>query len=106
MHPTSDELRDLARASRRTLTTGFISFVGALLLFPALALVLTLRPDWFERAAYAATVLAGLLLMLFMRVAGQERGAFRKVFRRMKDSKKAERAAKRASGASEDAVTG
>lgn len=78
---TLAELRDLSRRSRRTHRWGLASLVGALALVPvALALP-------FAWAPYAATMGGGALLLRYAHVAGQERGAFRKVFARIREDR-------------------
>lgn len=78
---TLEELRDLSRRSRRAHRAGILSLVGALLLVP-LALVAPVA--W---APYAAVVAGGMILLRYAHVAGQERGAFRKVFARIKEDR-------------------
>ena len=80
---TIEELRDLARHSRRTAAWGVLALTGALLLFPIVTLAYELWPAsraWFTFGAFAT---GGALLVRFAFVAGQERGAFRKVFARV-----------------------
>jgi phage-related minor tail protein len=76
-----EELRELALRSRRAQRWGFLSLALALLLFP-LQLVLA---QWMrgEIAAVAALAAGGALLVRYAYLAGEERGAFRKVFRRL-----------------------
>lgn len=85
-----DELRDLARRSRRTAAWGGAALAGTMLvLFPAAALVARIAPAWADWVALAALAGAGLLFLRFAFVAGQERGAFRAVFRRIRVEREA-----------------
>ena len=87
MQPTLDELRDLSRRSRKEQRRGLVALAGSAMLFPALGLAWVLAPDRLAEAAYAAAALAGFLLVAYAHAAGQTRGAFRKVFRRIKDER-------------------
>lgn len=88
---TLDELRELSRRSRRAGKWGALSLVGTLALLPALALVANLAPAWYAAATYAAVAVGGALFLAYAFVAGEERGAFRKVFKRVKDERSATR---------------
>jgi hypothetical protein len=78
---TLDELRDLSRRSRRTLAWGALSVATTLLLLPLTFFVADAFPAFASWAAGGAVVAAGLLFLKFAHAAGQERGAFRKLFR-------------------------
>jgi len=71
------EVRELARRSRHTQRVGTAAIVLALLVAP-LAVALG------EKAALAGVVLGGLMLVLYARAAGQERGAYRALFRALR----------------------
>jgi hypothetical protein len=79
-----DDLRALARHSRRTLRVGLAAWAVVLLAFPLVAAAWTLRPALLVPATYAATAAAGAGLVAFMHAAGRERGAFRRAFREAK----------------------
>lgn len=91
MPPTVDDVRTLARHSRRTAAWGVLAVVGTLLLFPLVALVLAAAPSWHAAATYAATATGGLLFLRFAFVAGAERGAYRALFRRLRAEGEARR---------------
>lgn len=78
---TLEELRDLSRRSRRAHRYGVGAIVGALLLVP---LAIAAPFSWVP---YAAVVLGGALLLRYAHVAGEERGAFRKVFARIREDR-------------------
>lgn len=96
--PTMDELRALSRASRRASGWGAGAHIATLMLFPAVAVVYAVAPAWFVYAIYAALGLGGLLFIRYAHVAGQERGAFRKVFRRLQDDRRQTRSVPVAAG--------
>jgi hypothetical protein len=74
---TLPEVRALARRSRATQRAGLLALVIALLAAPiALA--------WGEWAGAAAVVAAGALTIVWARLAGQERGAYRALLRTLK----------------------
>lgn len=76
------ELRELSERSRRTMRWAFVAACGALLLYPVgLALSSWLPGHW---GYYASASFGGALLVKFAHVAGQERGAYRGLFRRVK----------------------
>ena len=83
---TLQELRELSKRSRRVAGWGTVALAGTLVLFPVLALVASLAPAWYGYATYAALALGGALLLRFAFIAGQERGEYRKVFRRARES--------------------
>lgn len=83
---TLEELRDLSRRSRRTLAWGVVAVGGTLAALPLVFLVADLAPGLAGAAAILAILLGGALLLKFAHVAGQERGAFRKLFRAAKSS--------------------
>jgi hypothetical protein len=72
-----DDVRELARRSRRTQRAGLGAVVVSLLAAPV---ALAFGP-W---AALAMVVAGGVLLLAFARFAGQERGAYRALLRAMK----------------------
>lgn len=78
---TLDELRDLSRRSRRTLAWGLLAVGGTLLTLPFAFLLADLLPAYASWSAISAVLLGGALLLKFAHAAGQERGAFRKLFR-------------------------
>ena len=85
MAPTLDELRDLSRRSRRAQRWGFFALLVALLLYPAQVLVAQwLDPTW---VAVVALSIGALPFVRYAYLAGEERGAFRRVFRRLADEK-------------------
>ena len=85
MSATLEELRDLSRRSRRAQRWGFMALLVALLLYPAQALVAQwLHPTW---VAVGALSLGALPFLRYAYLAGEERGAFRRVFRRLADEK-------------------
>lgn len=87
--PTLDELRDLSRRSRRTQRWGFLTILGTLLLVPAASFFAgSPHLSW---ALAITLVVGGLLFTRFAFVAGQERGAYRRVFKRLNDERKAAR---------------
>lgn len=85
MTVTLDELRDLSRRSRRAQRWGFLALLVALLLYPAQALA----ARWLDatHVAIAALVLGALPFLRYAYLAGEERGAFRRVFRRLADER-------------------
>lgn len=83
--PTLDDLRGLARRSRRTHLWGIGTLAGALAIVPGQLFLADLVPA--GRLALAAVALGGALLLSFAYIAGQERGAYRKLFRELKRSK-------------------
>lgn len=82
---TLDELRDLSRRSRRTLGWGVVAAAGGLLLLPLTFLAADLWPHLAAWAAGLAILLLGGLLLKFAHVAGQERGAYRLLFRQARE---------------------
>lgn len=91
MQPTIEDLRELSRRSRRAQACGFLALVGVLVLLPATAAILVLAPGWHMVGTYAAVVAGGALLLAFAYFAGQERGAFRRVFARLHAERRAAR---------------
>lgn len=83
MTVTLDELRELSRRSRRAQRWGSLAILVALLLYPAQALA----PRWLPATyvAIGALVLGALPFLRYAYLAGEERGAFRRVFRRLSD---------------------
>lgn len=81
---TLEELRDLSRRSRRAQAIGFLTLVGALG-FTAASLV---APSWARLPLFAAL---GLGFVAYAYTVGQERGAFRRVFKRLNDERRATR---------------
>lgn len=78
---TIEELRELSRRSRRAQKVGFLGLILTLALVP-LAVMLPARTTMFVFTA------AGLAFVGYAYAVGQERGAFRKVFRRLSDEKR------------------
>lgn len=86
MQPTLDDVRALARRSRRTHAWALVAIAGALALVPAqLALAPYVAPEW---VALGAVALGGALLLRFAYVAGEERGAYRKLFKDWKAARR------------------
>lgn len=84
--PSLQELRELSTRSRRAQRWGFFGFLGALLLVPAqLMLASRFAAEWL---ALASLLAGGALLLRYAYLAGEERGAFRKVFRRLADERR------------------
>lgn len=82
MQPTVDDVRALARRSRRTHAWALVAIAGALVLIPLQYALRGLVPDaWL---GFGWTTLGGLLLLRFAFVAGEERGAYRKLFKEWK----------------------
>lgn len=83
---TLEELRELSRRSRRTQRIAFLALLAVLVMVPA-ALV---AQAWLAPsvAATAVVVLGGALLLWYAYVAGQERGAYRKVFARLQEARR------------------
>lgn len=83
---TLEELRDLSRRSRRAQRWGALAILATLLLVPLGSLLeSTLGAGWTQ---YATVLAGGLLFLVYAYYAGEERGAFRKVFRRIKDERR------------------
>lgn len=82
---TLQELRELSKRSRRVAAWGTVALAGTLVMFPVLALVATFAPAWYAYATYAGLGLGGALLLRFAFIAGEERGEYRKVFRRARE---------------------
>lgn len=78
---TIDELRELSRRSRQTQGVGFLALLTGIggVLLGAMA---------WEMLAYAGVGLAGLAFVAYAHAAGKERGAFRRVFRRISTERK------------------
>lgn len=88
---TVEELRALARRSRRTAAWGMACLTGALLLFPLSAFATYWMPGWSAAWPYVALVVGGGLMARFAFVAGQERGEFRSAFVRVREQREARR---------------
>ncbi|HET6405483.1 MAG TPA: hypothetical protein VFH78_12625 [Candidatus Thermoplasmatota archaeon] len=86
MAATLEELRDLSRRSRRAQRWGFLALLAALLLYPAQVLA----SQWLDATlvAVAGLALAALPFVRYAYLAGEERGAFRRVFRRLADERR------------------
>lgn len=84
--PTLDELRELSRRSRRAQRWAFAGMVVLLALYPAQLALAPWAPAW--ALVYGGAVVGGALVAWAAFVAGEERGAFRRVFRRIKEEKK------------------
>lgn len=81
--PTLEELRELSQRSRRAHGWGILAILGTLLLLPLSVLLAGFVPQaWL---AYGATLVGGGLFVAYGYQAGKERGAFRRVFRRVKE---------------------
>lgn len=80
-----EDLRELSQRSRRTMRAGLAAVALALLLFP---LALLVGASW---ALYPALGVAGLVTVGYAKIAGEERGAYRRIFRRLKDEKRTRR---------------
>lgn len=78
---TIEELRELSRRSRTTQGIGFLA-LGAGLVGVVLA-----AASW-EPLAYVGLGAAGLAFVAYAFASGQERGAFRRVFRRISTERK------------------
>lgn len=81
MTVTLEELRDLSRRSRRAQRWAFLALLVALLLYPAQALAAQWIPP--NLAILGALVVGALPFLRYAYLAGEERGAFRRVFRRL-----------------------
>lgn len=79
--PTIEELRELSRRSRQTQGVGFLALAAGLV-----GVVLA-SMSW-DALAYAGLGVAGLAFVAYAHAAGKERGAFRRVFRRMATERK------------------
>lgn len=86
MQPTVEDLRELSRRTIRAQNAGFLATLGTLLLFPLVALV---GVSWWTLAGAAA--LGGGLFVHYAWRAGEARGAFRRVFKRVKTERRAAR---------------
>lgn len=82
----------MSRRSRRVDRWAALSAVGSMLLIAGLALVSSLAPALFFWAALAAAFSVGLLFLRTAYASGQARGAFRRVFRRVKEDARRARA--------------
>lgn len=84
--PTIQELRELSRRSRRAQASGFLAILAALMLFPALVFLQAwVSATWL---AFAVLAVGGGLFTRYAYLVGQERGEFRRVFRRIADARK------------------
>lgn len=86
MQPTMGDLEDLSRRSRRAQAAGFLAMLGTLVLFPVVALL-----DAAAWALYGAAAASGALFVHYAWRTGEARGAFRRVFRRLKAERRAAR---------------
>lgn len=84
--PTIEELRDLSLRSRRAHAWGLLGLAGAMLAVPLLAAAWTAWPGAVAWAAAGLTTACGALLLRYAHLAGQERGAFRRAFRRAREA--------------------
>lgn len=84
--PTIEELRELSRRSRRAHGWGILAILGTLLLLPITVLLEGVLPAGWPQ--YGAVLVGGLLFLSYGYHAGEERGAFRRVFRRMKEDQR------------------
>lgn len=84
---TLDELRELSLRSRRAQSWGFAAVAGAMTVVPLqLAARGVVGETW---ALLGSMLVAGALFVRWAYVVGEERGAFRKVFRRLRDERSA-----------------
>lgn len=90
---TLEELRELARRSRRSHGWGVLTLALAMAAAAAVGVLHSLAPGWMWPATYAGLVANGAAFLRFAYVAGEERGAFRRVFRRIADDRKRHAAA-------------
>lgn len=85
--PSMEDLRELSRRSRRTQRVGFLSFFAVLVAIPfQLVLARWLEGIWL---AAALIVVGGAAFVSFAFVVGEERGAFRRVFKKIADERRA-----------------
>lgn len=81
--PTLEELRELSQRSRRAQRWGALAILSTLLLVPLGALLQGLvAAAWVQ---YGTVLAGGVLFLAYAYFAGEERGAFRRVFRRVKE---------------------
>ena len=85
MTATLDELRDLSRRSRRAQRWAILATLTALILYPTQLLIATRYDATIVTAG--ALALGALPFLRYAYLAGQERGAFRRVFRRIADDR-------------------
>lgn len=85
MSATLDELRDLSRRSRRAQRWALLAILTAMILYPTQLLLAT----WIDSTlvTIGALVLGAAPFLRYAYLAGQERGAFRRVFRRLADER-------------------
>lgn len=81
--PHLQELRELSHRSRRSQRAAFLALLIGLLLYPAQELAQTRWPTSWTTAI--ALAIGALPFLRYAYLAGQERGAFRRVFRRIAD---------------------
>ncbi|HVM44508.1 MAG TPA: hypothetical protein VM582_01130 [Candidatus Thermoplasmatota archaeon] len=86
MAVTLEELRDLSRRSRRAQRAAFLALLALLLLYPAQVLLAQWLPPTL--VAVGALALGAVPFLRYAYLAGEERGAFRKVFRRLADERR------------------
>lgn len=85
MAATLQEIRELSRRSRRAQRRGLLGMLTLLLAIPAHHILApTLGTSW---AAALAVTAGGATLVAYAHAVGEERGAFRRVFRRIADEK-------------------
>lgn len=91
---TVEELRDLSRRARRAHAWGVGVVAAGMLSLPVYLSLAQLLPA-FLAGWLALTLMLGLgaLLLRFAHVAGEERGAYRKLFRDVRQRQKAARRA-------------
>lgn len=82
------ELRDLSRTSRRAQQRGFLAILLVLLSVPIELLVARFVGTW---GPALIVVTGGLMFVWYAHSVGQERGAFRRVFRRLSEERKTRR---------------
>lgn len=97
---TREELRELGRRSRRAQRWGFLGMLAMLLLVAAQgALHAWVREPWLSVALVGT---GGAALLRYAYLAGEERGAFRKVFRRIAEDRRATRVVVQEGGRSKE----
>jgi len=78
------ELRDLSRRSRRAQRRGLLGLLAVLLAVPAQLFLAPVLAAW---APLVVTSVGGIAFVAYAHAAGEERGAFRRVFRRLADER-------------------
>lgn len=86
MAVTLEELRELSLRSRRAQRWGFLAALILIMLYPAQILLAQWVPVPY--AAVGALAIGAIPAVRFAYLAGAERGAFRRVFRRLADERR------------------